>query len=501
MARRALIVEDNRPLAENIADLFEDEGITAEVCGTGAAALASVQADPPDLAIVDVRLPDTTGVALVPLLRRLVPHGEVILMTGDASLDTAIAAVREGVFAYVQKPFAATDLLALASRALEQVSLRYERERLATQLAESERLYRGVVEAAESIIIGLDGGGAIRMWNRCASNTTGWDQSEAQGRDFVDFVIHPDLRKPCREMLAEAWRQRRLFECEVAILDRTAQRREVRWNLVSFIPDGDTLELLLLVGTDVTERLALEKRAADAEAMASLATLTASLAHEIRNPLNAAILQLELLGRHAGRLPEGIARDKIGECAKLVTSEIQRLSKLLEEFLGLARPRSLERYPVDVPALCEYIGNMQRPQAEAAGVTIRVDAGPDLPRVHGDQPKLTQVLVNLVVNAIDAMRGMPEPPDNPVIDIEAVSVDGRVRITVADRGPGIDAKLAAKIFTPFFSTKESGTGLGLAIVKRIIDLHGGTIELRPRAGGGTLATVTLQQVNVVPESG
>ncbi len=501
MPRRVLIVEDNRALAENIADLFEEEGVTAEVCGTGALALAAVQAEPPDLAILDVRLPDTTGVALVPQLRRLIPNSEVILMTGDASLDTAIAAVREGVFAYVQKPFSAPDLLALAARALEQVSLRHERERLAAQLAVSERLYRGVVEAAESMIIGVDGGGAIRMWNRCAADATGWDQAEAQGRDFVEFVIFPELRATCREILAEAWRRRRMYDCEVAILDRTGQRREVRWNMVSFIPDGDTLELLLLVGSDVTDRLALEKRAADAEAMASLATLTASLAHEIRNPLNAALLQLELLGRHANRLPEGVSRDKIGACGKLVTSEIQRLSKLLEEFLGLARPRSLERYPVDVHALCDYVATMQRPQAEAAGVSIRVDVPPEIARVIGDQPKLTQVLVNLVVNAIDAMRLMPVPPEHPEIALEAASVDGRVRITVADRGPGIDANVAAKVFTAFFSTKESGTGLGLAIVKRIIDLHGGTIELRPRAGGGTLASVTLQPVSVAPDPG
>jgi PAS domain S-box-containing protein len=500
MRRQVLIVEDNRALAENIADLFDDEGIRAEVCGTGAQALAATLTDPPDLAIVDVRLPDTTGVALLPQLRKQMPGSEVILMTGDASLDTAIEAVRMGVFAYVQKPFAAQDLTALAARALEQVRLRRDREQLATQLAVSERLYRGVVEAVESMIVGVDGMGAIRMWSRFAGTVTGWDPGEAQGRDFVEFIVASDLRDTARELLAEAWRRRRLYDVECAILDRTGQRREVRWNMVSFIPDGDTLELLLLVGTDVTQRLALEKRAADAEAMASLATLTASLAHEIRNPLNAAILQLELLGRHAGRLPEGVARDKIGQCSRLVTSEIQRLSKLLEEFLGLARPRSLERYPIDVPGLCEYVATMQRPQAEAHGVEIHLHTPADLPRVLGDQPKLTQVLVNLVVNAIDAMRGMDSPPSPATIDISAAAVDGRVRITVADRGPGIDAKLASKVFTAFFSTKESGTGLGLAIVKRIIDLHGGTIELRPRAGGGTLACVTLQPVGVVPES-
>jgi PAS domain S-box-containing protein len=498
MSRRVLIVEDNRPLAENIADLFEEEGITAEVCGSGAQALAAIKHEPPDLAIVDVRLPDVTGVVLVPQLRQQVPGSEVILMTGDASLDTAIAAVREGVFAYVQKPFHAMDLLALAMRALEQVQLRREREDLANQLAASERLYRGIVETVESMIVGLDSGGVIRMWNRCAASVTGRDRDDAIGRPLAEFVA-PDLQSTYKEMIAEAWRRRRLYEVECAVSDRNGGRREVRWNVVSFSPSGDALEMLLLVGTDVTDRLALEKRAADAEAMASLATLTASLAHEIRNPLNAAILQLELLGRHTGRLPEGAARDKIGQCSKLVTSEIQRLSKLLEEFLGLARPRSFERYPVDVPALLDYVASMQRPQAEALGVTITVTTPPELPRVLGDQAKLTQVLVNLVVNAIDAMRGMEEPPPEAVIEVEAAAVEGRVRITVADRGPGIDAKVASKVFTPFFSTKESGTGLGLAIVKRIIDLHNGTIDLRPRPGGGALASVTLQPVGVMPE--
>ena len=105
-----------------------------EVCGTAAAALRATDAGI-DLAIVDVRLPDLTGVRLVPQLRTRMPDGEVILMTGDDSLDTAIAAVREGVFAYVQKPFAPHDLLALAARALAQVQLRRERTRLAVELA------------------------------------------------------------------------------------------------------------------------------------------------------------------------------------------------------------------------------------------------------------------------------------------------------------------------------------------------------------------------------
>ncbi len=489
MSGRVLIVEDNVALAENIAELFMDVGMTSVRCASGAEALA--QADPSiDLAIVDVRLPDLTGVELLPKLRARTPDVEVILMTGDASLATAIAAVREGVFAYVQKPFAPQDLLALGVRAQAQAQLRRERARLAAELEVSERLYRGVVESVDSLIVGVDRAGAVHMWNRCAAGATGWAQDEVIGQDFVATIVTPDSRAACQELLATAWRERRLVDQDWAVSTRDGRHREVRWSVASFTPDGDSTELLLLVGNDVTHRLALEKRAADAEAMASLATLTAGLAHEIRNPLNAALLQLELLARIGSRVGDPSQRARISECARLVQTEIQRLSRLLEEFLGLARPRTLARQPVDVALLCEGVAAMQRPVAEAAGVALRVEAAPDLPRVLGDSPKLTQVLVNLVVNAIDAMRATRVGE----ITLTAAAEGERVCIYVADRGPGIDAAIAGQIFRPFVSTKERGTGLGLSIVKRIIDQHEGSVELGPRADGGTIACIKLQVV-------
>ena len=190
-------------------------------------------------------------------------------------------------------------------------------------------------------------------------------------------------------------------------------------------------------------------------------------------------------------LADEAQRGRIVECTHLVQSEIQRLSRLLEEFLGLARPRTLARRPVDIRGLCEGVVGMQRPVAEAAGVTLRVTAPPGLPRVLGDPPKLTQVLVNLVVNAIDAMR---EADTAGEIELTGEQVGDRVIIGVADRGPGIDAQIAGDVFRPFVSTKERGTGLGLSIAKKIIDQHGGEVELGPRHGGGTIATVALEIV-------
>lgn len=488
MRGQILVVEDNLALAENLAELFEEDDLLVHMCARGSDALDRARTHGFDVAIVDLGLPDGSGVDLASELRGVVPDSEVLLITGDATLATAIAAVRAGVFAYVQKPFKTEDLIALAERALTQVQLLRERTRLAEDLAVSERLYRGIVESADELIVVVDGGGAIHMWNRFAAAMTGFSQEEVYGGNFVERFISADHRAQCRSYLEQARAGQRVPEAECHVLCRDGTSRVVRWNLTVLTPESERETLFLLVGADVTERLALEKRAADAEAMASLATLTAGLAHEIRNPLNAALLQIELLSRIAGRVSDP-ARDRLMECTRLVQSEIQRLSRLLEDFLSLARPRRLAHAPVDLSVLCEHVVSMHRPVAESAGLKLSLQLADCLPKVLGDQPRLTQVLINLVVNAIDAMRSIGH--GEIVLTAESAGPE-RVRVTVADQGPGIAPEVVDKIFTPFVSTKERGTGLGLSIVKRIIDLHNGTVALRPRPGGGAIAEVVLR---------
>jgi len=487
---KVLVVEDNLALAENLGEFFEDEGIEMIHASTGLEALALAASVPVDLAIIDVRLPDITGIELHSRIRPSLAGGEVIFMTGNATVDTAIAAVRGGVFAYVQKPFDPMDLVALARRAIEQVELRREREVLAHDLARSEKLHRGVVDAVETLIIGLDLEGRIQVWNRCAAETTGWETAEVLGEDAAARLFEEADQPALREWIKLAF-STKPEEIQVALRTRTGALRTVRWSQATVISNSHTL--LLLVGLDVTLRLELERRAADAEAMASLATLTAGLAHEIRNPLNAAILQLELLSRVGGRLEDERARERIGSSVGLVQTEIKRLSKLLEEFLSLARPRAFDLYPVSLASVVEHVVTMQRPVAEAAGVTIHAAGLESWPRILGDQSKLTQVFVNLVVNAIDAMR----EGGGGTITISAERTGGLWVTRVDDEGPGMPEDVRSQIFRPFFSTKEQGTGLGLPIVKRIIDLHRGQIRIDASASGGTAVEVLL---HLAPES-
>jgi two-component system nitrogen regulation sensor histidine kinase GlnL len=225
-------------------------------------------------------------------------------------------------------------------------------------------------------------------------------------------------------------------------------------------------------------------RALDFEALA------AGLAHEIKNPLAGLQGSAELLAREA----EGPAR----EYAAVIAREARRVDGLVRELLDLARPTPLQSGAVSVHDVVGDVLVLARgiPGADKVSFVERYD--PSLPPVHGDQEKLTQVILNLVRNALDAVAGRAAPTitvETGVASLRLRSASGRTRplarIAVLDDGPGIPDAMMSRLFTPFATSKPHGTGLGLAVSRRIVDAHGGRIEVRNRSVGGAEATVYL----------
>lgn len=478
-----LVVEDNRDLAENVRELFEETGVEVTLSFDAEEAVERMAERPYALAIIDVNLPNGSGMELVPRLKASSPHSDVILVTGDASIGSAIEAVRQGVFAYVQKPFDPEDLLALVERALAQVSLRREREELSLELARSEALYRDVVDSVHSLLVGLDRDHRVRMWNQRVAELTGVSADEAIGQVAAELLLEPERRASFTAALTSGDRG----ELMLPLRRRGDGRRVVRWRFVPLAGISDALALA--IGEDVTEALALEARAAEAEAMAAMGRLTAGLAHEIRNPLNAATLQLELISRAARKLDDEVAREQLTGRASIVRSELTRLRHLLDDFLGLARPVELELVPIDAGRLLQELALAQSPLAREAGVELSVEIEPGLPPVRGDDGKLKQALMNLIVNAIDAMR---ERGHGTVRLVARRAKDG-LELSVEDDGPGLPERDETELFRAFFTTKETGTGLGLSIVQQIVEQHGGKVELRSREGGGTVASLHIPE--------
>lgn len=226
------------------------------------------------------------------------------------------------------------------------------------------------------------------------------------------------------------------------------------------------------------------KKTAESESLAIMGRLTAGLAHEVRNPLNAAKLQLDVLRRNAAAVEDESIRRKIERRTNLIQDELHRLSLLLDDFLNLARARTLEPFDCDASSLVTEVVELRRPEIESQGIELiaQIDASCVL-FAEGD--RLKQVVNNLITNAVEAVAGRR----GPVIRITSkVLGQDRWEVAVIDNGPGIAPELEERAFESFVTTKEAGTGLGLAIVKRIVDLHGGKATLANLREGGTRAS-------------
>ena len=433
-----------------------------------------------------MKLPDASGIDLIQPLRVASPFSEVLLLTGFASVDAAIGALRSGAFAFVLKSFRPEELISIVEQALGKVQLKREREEL-------ERRYRDLVDVTDVLVFALDADDTVALMNRKAAAMVDTVPERAVGRPFLEAWLPAEDRGAMRAALsgtrdgsAPAHHHRRAYEVETAVVDQgvhSTSRRRVRWHL-SRSPDATGL--VYGIGIDITERRALEKRAADAEALSAMGELAMNLAHEIRNPLNAAVLQLHLLNRNLDRLEaEEPTRVALKDRVRIVGDEIGRLNRLLTEFLELARPRGIAREPVHLPRLVDEVLDLEEETAKGKGITIVRDISTDGCVAIGDREKLKQVTINIVVNALEAMK------QGGVLKATVHPEGERVVMTFEDNGPGIEAAVLASIFDPFFTTKEAGTGLGLSIVRKIVDQHAGDVVIASELGSGARVTVSI----------
>jgi two-component system nitrogen regulation sensor histidine kinase GlnL len=218
--------------------------------------------------------------------------------------------------------------------------------------------------------------------------------------------------------------------------------------------------------------------------------LAAGLAHEIKNPLAGLQGAAELLVREA----DGRAR----EYAQVIAREAKRVDNLVRELLDLARPAALAAEPVNIHTVLSDVLLLARGFPTADRISFEEAYDPSIPPVLGDVEKLTQVVLNLVRNAVDAVSSTSEPKVIFHTSMSGMRVrigNGRTRplarVSILDNGPGIAEIIAPSLFTPFATSKAHGTGLGLAISRRIVEAHGGRIELKNRAGGGAEANLFL----------
>jgi signal transduction histidine kinase len=228
---------------------------------------------------------------------------------------------------------------------------------------------------------------------------------------------------------------------------------------------------------DLTPALAAEKRDL-------LARLLARLAHEIRNPLSSLDIHVQLLEEDLGTLAPQI-RDQLTTRLEIIQGELHRLDGIVAQFLRLAGPSALDLDAVDVAAIVRHVLALLRPEAESRQIRLTAPTSSGIPPFLADSVRLTQALLNLVINAIQAVDRAG------AVEIVVSRSGDEVSLEVRDSGPGIPEDKLASIFDPYYTTKTEGHGLGLWIVQQIVAAHGGTVRAANRAGGGAMLTITL----------
>ncbi len=273
----------------------------------------------------------------------------------------------------------------------------------------------------------------------------------------------------------------------------TAARRIASGDFSFRVPAAkrsDEMGELTTLFNEMTVRLErahkLEAQLHETEKAAVVGRLASAIAHEIRNPLNYINLTLDHL--RTSYSPQDLARqEKFSALTTQLKSEVARINTRIAEFLNYSRPPKLELSRVDLNSTLKDALAMVEAQTVESGIKTNIDQRGEVPAVMADAEALRSALTNLIINAVQAIDGRP----GALSVVLAKDDESRARIEISDTGRGIAPEDIAKIFEPYYSTKETGTGLGLAIVRKVIDDHGGTISVKSKIGEGTTFTITL----------
>jgi two-component system sensor histidine kinase AtoS len=353
------------------------------------------------------------------------------------------------------------------------------------KVRESEKRYRMLFESARDAIFILDvneTGGRIVATNPAASETYGYAEREMAGMGMLECmaVARRDAgwlqRVVEGEWVEEETVHRRAdgadFPVEVSVGLLEAGRAE--WGEGRFA---------LLTARDISERKRTEKEMQRAEQMKVVGELAAGLAHEIKNPLAAIKVAVDVLSAELEEPKD--ARDILGR----VNDQVKQVEVLIRGLLNFARPAEPRFSQVDINDVLEKTCMLVMPEhhTPSSGTVLVKELDEQLPKTAADPMQLHQVFLNLIQNALDAI------PDKGVVTVRTVHnrEEHAIIIEVRDTGRGIDESAVDKVFRPFFTTKNDGTGLGLPVSKQIIEQHGGDMTVGKNPGGGTVFTITI----------
>jgi PAS domain S-box-containing protein len=346
----------------------------------------------------------------------------------------------------------------------------------------AESWFRRVVETTQDAVVSIDRQGRIVMFNASAERIFSYRGNEIAGQKVNVLMPEPYMSQH-DEYIA---RYERTGEAHAIGQIRTVTARRKNGLLfpielsITQIPDENAPYAAFI--RDISDKTRLQKQLVESERLAAIGTTAAIMGHEIANPLNTMYLSVQLLEQQLAQ-QETALDEQIAAELKTIKSETARLTKLLQQFRIMSRKEQYDFCPTNIAELIIDAAKSYRPVWAHRKIEIEYVLEPTLPSVIVDRDKITQVLLNLYKNSVEAM------PSGGKITVKTSATEAGVVLEITDTGTGIPADI--DIFEPFATTKIGGTGIGLMVVRQIVMAHGGSITYQSEPGKGTSFFITL----------
>ncbi|PLZ22553.1 hybrid sensor histidine kinase/response regulator [Fischerella thermalis WC542] len=490
---RVLLIDDDEDdyiLTRDWFKEFQVASCTLEWVNNYQAGRNAIASGQYDVYLVDYRLGDGNGLEL---LREAIAHGctaPIIFLTGQGDREIDIEAMKAGAADYLEKSQLAAPLL--------ERSIRYALER--KQNEQKIREQAALLDVATDAIFVQDLDGKILFWNKAAEHLYKWKKEEAIGKKALELWQEKDLSK--LQAALSILMKNRAWEGELQQITKTGQEITVesRWTLVKDF--DNTTQCFLVVNTDITQKKLLESQFLRAQRLESIGTLASGIAHDLNNVLAPILMTAQLLESQ-------LDDERSKRLLPILISNAKRGANLVKQVLSFTRGMEGDRTLLQLKHIVREIQQVIR-ETFPKSIDVSTSIPPSLWTIYGDATQLHQVLMNLCVNARDAMPNggtLTICAENFLVDenYARMHLDAQVgtyvAITVADTGEGIAPEIIDRIFEPFYTTKEfgKGTGLGLSTVLGIVKSHGGFVSVYSEVGKGSQFKVFLP-AQQTPES-
>lgn len=471
---KILVVDDEMRIRDACKMVLGEEGFSVALAEDGEIGVEMIQNEHFDVILVDLMMPGISGLEVLSLVREQHPDSVVIVITGYATLEHSIAAMKRGAFDFIPKPFTPDQLRTIVAKAIKY-------NRALQDIADTNSRLKVLVNGLTDGVLTSDRDRRVVLANPAFLHMINYHGESVVGRSIDEIRVGDQLRNMIDEALTMP--SDTLTEITEEMSSGEEENKRIfRVKCTPFRSSAGQNIGTITVLNDITALKELDQMKSD---------FVSLVCHEVRSPMNSLLMQLQvILDGLAGELT-----DKQREILSRASGKMLGLTEMVSELLDLSRIESglisSERERLDMIGLLQEQVEFHRPGAEEKNSSLTLKAADSLPSVLANQRGMEEVLTNLITNAIKYS------PDSNTITVTAEKENEYMRISVADNGYGIPEEDLERVFARFYRVKDEntrtqqGTGLGLSLVKSIVETHHGSIKVASAIGKGTTFTILL----------